>query len=186
METVGQISNIQMTFPERKTMVTIEVESAPADVERLRGRRLTISLKQYRRKRSTDSNAYYWLLVGKLANHDHVSRTEMHNRLLAEYGQESIVDGILEWSVKGTDFRWERSEECHYKPSGRHVFLNDGTMLDIYWVVRGSHSYNTEEMSVLINGTIEECRERHIETMTPEELQRMFAAEENYAGNAKH
>lgn len=186
METVGQISNIQMTFPERKTMVTLEVESAPADIERLRNRKLTVSLKQYRRKRSADSNSYYWLLVGKLASHDNISRTEMHNRLLAEYGQESIIDGVLEWSVKAPDFKWERSEECHYKPSGRHVSLNDGTLLDIYWVVRGSRTYNAEEMSILINGAVEECKERHIETMTPDELQHLFAMEEGHASHAEH
>lgn len=187
METTGQITNITQTFPARETMVTIKVAAAPAEVEKLKDKELTIGLKRYRKKRTTDSNAFYWLLVGKLASHDRISRTEMHNRLLKEYGQESIIDGAFEWSVKPRDFKWERSEECHYKPTGKQVKLaKDGTLLDIYWVIRGSHTYNTEEMSILINGTIEECKERGIETMTPEELQRMFAAEESYAGNAKH
>lgn len=186
METTGQITNITQTFPARETMVTIKVAAAPAEVEKLKDKELTIGLKRYRKKRTTDSNAFYWLLVGKLASHDRISRTEMHNRLLAEYGQENLADGALEWSVKPQEFRWELSEECHYRPSGRHVRLDDGTLLDIYWVIRGSHTYNTEEMSILINGTTEECKERGIETMTPEELQRMFAAEESYGANAKH
>lgn len=182
METVGQIRDIQITFPERKTIVTIEVEAAPADVERLRDRRLTVNLKRYRKKRSMTSNAYYWLLAGKLAKVQNISLTEMHNRLLADYGAESVIDGALEWSLKPRDFNWLESTECHYRPSGRSVMLGDGTVVDIYWVIRGSRTYNTEEMARLIDGVIYECKANHIETMTPDELARMFAGERNGTG----
>lgn len=186
METVGTISNIQMTFPERKTIVTLEVESAPAEVERLRNRKLTVGLKQYRQKRSTDSNAYYWLLVGKIATHDHIGRIEIHNRLLKEYGQELIEDGAMRWALMPQDFQWERSTEGHYKPAGTQVKTEKGRVLDLYWIVRGSHTYNTEEMSALIDGAIDMCKERHIETMTPDELQHLFAMEEGHASHAEH
>jgi hypothetical protein len=34
----------------------------------------------------------------------------------------------------------------------------------------GSSTYNTKEMSVLIDGVVSECKELGIETMTPDEL----------------
>lgn len=184
METTGRIVDI-LPLPHHRARVTVEVDAAPADIETLKDKFLTVILKLFRKLRSTDSNNYYWVLVGRLSSHDHMSRTEMHNRLLSEYGQDSIVDGALEWVAKPEGFDWTRSKEGHYKPSGLqvmavnledgHKVLDDGGILDIYWVIRGSSTYDTQEMATLINGAVEECKERGIETLTPAELASMFA-----------
>jgi hypothetical protein len=44
-----------------------------------------------------------------------------------------------------------------------------------YWyrAYRGSHTYNTEEMARLIQGTVMECKDHGIETATPEEIAQM-------------
>ncbi len=87
-----------------------------------------------------------------------------------------MIDGALEWSVKDKKFDWTRSTECHYRPSGYSVPTEDGTRLPIYWVIRGSHTYDTAEMAKLISGTVYEAKEHGIETMTPNELARMMAS----------
>ena len=176
METRAKITQITQAFPSRKTVITIEVDSSPASVEELVGKDLTIDLKQYRRKRSLDANAYYWQLCSRIAKKRGISKTEEHNRLLAEYGTESMVDGALEWSVKAKTFDWTKAEETHYRPSGYFVTTKDGTRLPIFWVIRGTHTYNSEEMAQLINGTVDEAKEHGIETMTPDEISRMTAA----------
>ena len=38
---------------------------------------------------------------------------------------------------------------------------------------KGSHELNTAEMAKLIDGTVYECKEAGIETLTPNELERM-------------
>lgn len=176
METRARITQLTQAFPSRKTLVTIEIDTPPASVEELVGKDLTIDLKQYRKKRSLDANAYYWQLCSQIAKRRGISKTEQHNRLLAEYGTESMVDGALEWSVKAKDFDWTKAEESHYRPSGYFVTTRDGARLPIFWVIRGSHTYNSEEMSHLINGTVEEAKWHGIETMTPDEISRMTAA----------
>ena len=40
----------------------------------------------------------------------------------------------------------------------------------------GSSSYDTREMSVLINSIVDDCKEQGIETMTPDELKSMVEA----------
>ena len=42
-----------------------------------------------------------------------------------------------------------------------------------YKVYRGSHTYDTKEMSALIDGTVADAKELGIETATPNELMRM-------------
>lgn len=122
-----------------------------------------------------NANSYYWVLCGKLAEVQRLSRTEVHNRLLAEYGAENLIDGVPEWSVKAPSFDWTRSEEAHYRPAGYSVHTKDGD-LPIFWVIRGSHTYDTAEMSRLIDGTVYEAKEAGIETLTPDELAKMKAA----------
>ena len=43
-------------------------------------------------------------------------------------------------------------------------------------VYLGSSNYNTQEMSLLIDGVVEECKELGIETLTPQELAAMMEA----------
>ncbi len=168
--------SIQQAFPSRKTLVTLEIDASPAEAEKLQGADLTAVLKPYRRRRSMNANAYYWALCGKLAEVQRISKTEMHNRLLAEYGAENLIDGVPEWSVKAPGFDWTRSEEAHYRPAGYSVHTKEGEDLPIYWVIRGSHTYDTAEMSRLIDGTVYEAKEAGIETLTPDELAKMKAA----------
>jgi hypothetical protein len=40
-------------------------------------------------------------------------------------------------------------------------------------VLRGSSDYDSREMSILIDGTISDCQDVGIETMTPDELLRL-------------
>lgn len=191
MSIIGRIKEI-LPVPGRRARVTIEVTAPAAEVENLKDK--DVELKKYKRSRSNDSNGYYWVLVGKLCAYDRMGRTEMHNRLIAEFGQDSFKDGALEWVAKPEGFDWTRSEDGHYRPSKMkikasnvddHNVINDGELLDIYWVMRGSSTYNTEEMAALIDGAIEMCKERGIETMTPDELARMFR-EGNDAGVANN
>lgn len=41
-------------------------------------------------------------------------------------------------------------------------------------MLRGSSTYDTDEMSKLINGLVSECQEMGIETLPPQELERMM------------
>jgi len=44
-----------------------------------------------------------------------------------------------------------------------------------FWYIayRGSHTYDTQEMHKLLEGTIYEAKEQGIETKTPDEIRRM-------------
>jgi hypothetical protein len=50
----------------------------------------------------------------------------------------------------------------------------DGKELVFYKIFRGSSTYDTKEMSILIDGIVTECKELGIETLPPEEVKRML------------
>ena len=62
----------------------------------------------------------------------------------------------------------------HAKPVGKGSA--DGKPFIHYALIKGSHLYDSKEMSLLIDGIVSECKELGIETLTPAELERMKSA----------
>lgn len=140
--------------------------------------RLVFSVKEYKRKRSLDANAYYWVLVTKLAKVLNLSKPHLHNLLLRRYGQPEIVDRqmvflVLPDSESGTR-KADEAETYHIRPTSQVKTGVDGKVYRTYVMLRGSSTYNTAEMSELIDGLVSECKEQGIETLPEEELKRMM------------
>lgn len=138
--------------------------------------KLSLEIKKYRAKRSLDANAYYWTLITKLAAVLDTSNAEQHNRMLQLYGYPEIVDGkhflVVVPDTEEAQKKVLRAEEYHLKPTSDVREGNDGIMYRTHVLLRGSRTYNTEEMSRLISGLISECKDAKIpdsEIMTPDE-----------------
>ena len=156
--------------------LTFEVDRMPA-VDTLSGKDLRITAKQWREKRSLNSNSYAHLLLGKIAEETGISLTAAKNRLMAEYGQyETNDDGTPQTVILRDDIPWESLEWMHLKPTTKTKYLDDKRLYRVYLVIKGSHTYDTKEMSRLISGIVEEAKQLGIETMTPAELQAMNLA----------
>ena len=138
-------------------------------------------LTEHRERRSLDSNAYFHVLCDKLRRKLGMSMARCKNHLIADYGQIEYIDGEpMIYKTNAPEELMIELESIHTKcvkiaeENGRDVYF--------YRVYRGSHTYNSEEMTQLIKGTVEECRQQDIETATPEELARMAALwERKYA-----
>ena len=153
------------------------------------GKEMDVKLKQHREKRSLDANAYYWCLLTKLARIHGWSNAEAHNRMLRDYGQYERVEGqLIAVPLPDTD-QTEREilnkMEYHLALSPK-ITIMKGQTKRIYLLLRGSSTYNTEEMARLISGLIDECRWSGIpdsEIMTPFEKQKLY---EQYGIGKKH
>lgn len=134
-------------------------------------------LKEHREKRSLTQNAYYWVLLSKVAGKLRLPKPEVHNRMLRDFGQILIVDGQAARVVlPDTDAAEQRSlsmETVHLKPTSQVCQFGDGKMYRTYVILRGSHDYTTEEMAHLLDGLIEEAKQQDIETLPPDELEHM-------------
>lgn len=153
--------------------VTFEVDS----LDELRGmedKEITLEAKISRNKRSLNANAYFHVLVGKIAEKLTISKAKAKNILLGKYGQREMVDdGPLIISILENVDMYER-EDIHCITVGHGVV--NGRDFTHWAIVRPSHEYDTKEMAALIDGTIEDAKELGIETITPAELERMKAA----------
>lgn len=134
----------------------------------------TYELKEHKEKRSLNANAYFWVLVGKIAKATHSTNQTIHNALLRDYGQIDIQDGVAQWVVLPETYKLTESDYLLATPNKVKMQSKKGEVQGIVYIrLRGSHTYNTEEMSRLIDGTVMEAKELGIETLTPFQLEEM-------------
>ncbi|MBR2248704.1 MAG: hypothetical protein IKE89_03565 [Bacilli bacterium] len=112
-------------------------------------------IKEHRQKRSLSANAYCWVLCTKIAEVLNSTKDEVYLEELKRYGQALIVPVGKDKKPDGY-FKY-------YQFEGRRK-LNDRE-LDFYKVFKGSSEYDSKEMSVLINGIVEDAKELGIETL---------------------
>ena len=156
--------------------LTFELESdVSSSIDKMKDKPLRIIAKQWREKRSLDANAYYWVLLSRLAEVAGISKPRAHNLMLRRYGQNLMIAGQMAYLVVPDTTEAEETaleaETFHIRPTSQVKQGKDGKAYRTY----------TKEMSELINGLVAECKEQGIETLPPDELARMMAEyEENY------
>lgn len=185
MEFTGTIGSVTQDIVTGKLSVSFETENAKrvaAEAASLSGIKLRIEAKKYRKKRSLDANAYYWQLITKFAHCLGISKPAAHNLMLRSYGYDEVMDGKLVYLViPDTDEAEEKALEAetyHIRPTSELRIGTDGEIYRTYIMLRGSSTYNTKEMSCLIEGLVSACKEIGIETLPPEEIDRMMAVYE--------
>ena len=130
-----------------------------------------LDIKKYRKKRSLVSNNYSWTLTDQLAEKMllagvKVSKEEMHAEMIFRYGQV-LYDDNGEQVVYSTAQGVNMPEFFPYAMLIGESVL-EGKTFKHYRIYRGSHTYDSREMSIFIQGICEECREQGIDCDTPE------------------
>lgn len=138
-------------------------------------------VKKHTAKRSLSANGYYWTLIGKMADALRMPKPEVHNRMLRAYGQvQGIAGRLVTVTIPDTEEAEKQTlmaESYHVKPTSQVKLGTKGQMFRTYVMLKGSHELNTQEFSVLLDGTVSEAKQIGIETLTPIELEAMYAAE---------
>ena len=126
-----------------------------------------------KKRRSLDSNAYFHVLCDKLRQKLGISMARCKNHLIADYGQVLYIEeGVpMIYKTNAPEDYMIELETLHTK-CVKVTEENDKPVF-FYRVYRGSHTYDTAEMTKLIQGTVEECKAQGIETATPEEIEHM-------------
>ena len=157
----------------KKWLVTFEMEQAPRIYDETSTDAIEVTIKKFREKRSLNANNYFHKLVDEIAAKQRLSHAEVHNQLIADYG---CVDEGVENLIMNDKVEWLKLEILHLRPTTKTRVMDNGELYRVYIVMRGSHTYDTLEMSRLIDGTVNEAKQLGIETLTPDELKRMKEA----------
>lgn len=126
----------------------------------------TAVLKKYVKPRSLDANAYFWTLCDQLAKVTGQSKTDIYRSCIKEIGgvsdivcvKEKAADKLISgWCSNGIGWMAERMESK----------LLGCVNVILYY---GSSTYDSRQMSRLIDLIVQECKQQDIETKTEREL----------------
>lgn len=166
----GRLSDLSVNLRTAKQKLTLEIEGDfRGQYDELKDKELEITVKPYRKKRSLDQNAYAWELIGKMADKMRTGKDEVYLLMLKRYGQGGVikVQPQNEEAILSAIKYYERHEKLY---SGDDKY---------YRIWAGSSGYNTEEMTVFIDGIVSEAKALGIETLTPDQLAEMRSLEAN-------
>lgn len=123
-----------------------------------------VKVEKHREKRSLNANAYCWKLITQIANELRKSKEEVYLQMLTDYGQSFMVSVLSFINVDGA-FKY-------YKLIGTSTL--NGKEFNHYKVYIGSSEYNTKEMSILLEGIVQEAKQLGIKTKEDLEIEKMI------------
>lgn len=129
-------------------------------------KRLTAQFAWHKEKRSLNANAYFHVLVGKIAKAVQQSETEIKQQLVFDYG---VQLGAL---ILESDMLPEKAG-VEYAKSLKEFTSPKGKPCIQYMIYKQTHTLDTEEMARLIDGAVSEAQQLGIETKTPAELDKI-------------
>lgn len=131
---------------------------------------LAVEIKQHRKRRSLDANAYAWVLITLMADKLRTSKDEVYIEMLKRYGQREPK--LLSVVADAVDIVY-RATQNHCTIIGESEL--NGKLFKHLAILIGSSQYDSKDMAILIDGIISEAKELGIDTMTENEKLEMLS-----------
>lgn len=175
MNTTATIQNISLDYKTKKPVITLQLDATGSieSLEQIKDDKLSVEIKKWRKKRSLDANAYCWVLCDKIAKElskDGTIHTkeEIYKDTILQIGtfepfivQENGFERLKRiWSGQGLGFLVQevsRKDKC--------------VRVNCYY---GSSTYDSKEMSLLIELLVDTAKSLNIETMPKQELKSLL------------
>ena len=128
-----------------------------------------LTIDKWSEKRSLQANAYFHVLANEIAKATKSSLDDTKKVLVGQYGTIARGEDGKYMAVKvpkNTDIQ-------KIYPYVRHIGTDENG-LDMYLFFKRTSELNKDEMSRLIDGTVDEAKALNIETLPPDELARMM------------
>lgn len=147
-----------------KITLLFENKDILEQVEELQKNKIVVEIKKWFKKRSKNANAYLWALIEKLSQKLNLSRKETYRKHIYEAGtyqdllmpEEAMQRFTKIWEEKGLGWFCEKAVNEYGEIVLRAYF--------------GSSTYNTKEMTRLLDSVIQDCKSQNIETKPQEEI----------------
>lgn len=129
----------------------------------------TVTVENYHKPRSLSANAYLWVLLDKIAEVLDTTKEEIYKRVISEVGAFEMLP-IRNDAVNTFRRHWEKKGLGWICEILRESKIQGYTTVMAYF---GSSSYDSKEMSRVLDFTVEEAHRLGIDTRTPEQIEEM-------------
>lgn len=170
----GEIKDISIDYLTNKPQIilTLNERESLLSLEKLKGNKLSVEIKKWRKKRSLDANSYCWVLCDRIAKElskeSIVTKEQIYKDAISQVGtfepmiiEEKAYDNFKRiWEKQGLGFIVQevtRKDKC--------------IKVHCYY---GSSTYDTKEMSLLIQIIVDLAKSLDIETKPKEEIESLL------------
>lgn len=170
MQTTGIIEDIAIDYKTQKSKISLLLNTKEIDIiEQLKNEsKLNIELKKYKKKRSKDANNYFWFLLQELCELMELDTIEDYKTRVKQLGifrrfrieKDNIKTFEKMWTAQGIAWFCEIADT-------EYIGNTEFKIINAYY---GSSSFNTKQMSRLINDLVEDCKSAGIETKPKAEI----------------
>lgn len=158
-------NQVEITFTTNKSVI--------GALEGLDDSELTVSVKKYSKKRTLSQNSYLWVLLDEIGQKIGRSKIDVYKSYIKDYGIFEILP-IKNEAVEGFINRWCKKGLGWFCEDLGESKLQGFTKLIAYY---GSSTYDSKEMTRIIDAVIYDAEELGINTMTLSEI--MLLSNEN-------
>lgn len=133
------------------------------------GKTYVLTIKEQKRRRSLDANAYAWVLLDKLAERLREPKEDIYRGYIREIGGNSEIVCVRSEAAEQLCEGWAHNGigwQAETMPSK----LAGCTNVVLYY---GSSTYDTAQMSRLIDLIVQDCKALGIETKDQDELDKL-------------
>ena len=148
--------------PERE-----DLGKAMSVVRKHKDRLYDLEVKEHRKKRSLDANAYCWVLINKLADVMRIPPTEVYRQAIQDISGNSEILPVRDDAVEQFKQAWSHNGIGWLVRDMGKSKLQGYRNLMVYY---GSSVYTGSQMNALIDHLIQDCKALDIETLTPDKL----------------
>lgn len=176
VDLTARLRDMTQDIKTKRFLLTMEIENQQSAInvwEELHGdEKISVRFSKHRKKRSLDANAYAWTLLDKLSVVLRVPKETLYRDYIKDVGgvsdtvcvkTDSIQKLCVAWEKNGLGWQWASF------PSSTAGYTN----VILYY---GSSTYDTKQMSRLIDLIVQDCKAQGIETADPEELRALLAS----------
>lgn len=169
--------NIDYNTGKPKISFLINDKDKLSDIEQLKGLKLKIEAKKYIKKRTTNANNYFWKLLQELCELAEIDTIEEYKRRVKELGIFRRFR-IEKDNVKTFEKMWTAQGIAWFCEIFDTEIIGD-TEFKIINAYYGSSSFNSKQMSRLIDTLVQDCKSVEIETKTQAEIDSLIRSWEN-------
>ncbi len=170
MQSIGTLQDISIDYKTNKLKITLLLEQRQSisSLEEIRDGKLSIEIKKYRKPRSLDANKYFWKLLQEVCDYKDIDTIEDYKRRVKELGIFKQFK-IMTQDVKTFEKIWTDRGIAWFCEIVDTTYIGD-TEFKIINAYYGSSSYNSKQMSRLIDNLVQDCKAVGIETKPQSEI----------------
>lgn len=163
----GTINGVSVDYQTGNALLTLSIDQKQGAIncydDLHLAEKLSIKIDKYREKRSLNANNYAWKLLTEIGNELRSNKDDVYFLMLKRYGQSEMISVLSNIPIGNYVKYCEKAGEST---------LN-GKEFTHYKVYKGSSEFDKKEMSIFIDGIVEEAKDLGIQTETPEQIAKL-------------